>query len=125
MILLANLIVARFPRLPYGLAAACLIGSCLGLYFFDLTVVATLPYAAKAIVVGGLTTLPMLFSGILFIRAFSVTERKDAALGANLIGSLVGGLLQSVTYVIGIKSLLLIVAGLYIAAVLTTASTSG
>ena len=38
---------------------------------------------------------------------------KDAALGANLIGALVGGLLQAVTFVTGIKALLLIVAALY------------
>ena len=119
MILLANVIAARYPKLPYGLAAACLIGSCLGLYFVDLSVFSTLPYAAKAIVVGGLTTVPMLFSGILFIRAFAATQRKDVALGANLIGSLVGGLLQSITFVVGIKALLLIVAGLYLAAVMT------
>ena len=34
-------------------------------------------------------------------------ERKDAALGANLIGALVGGLLQTMTFVTGIKALLL------------------
>ena len=66
-----------------------------------------------------LTTLPMLFSGIVFIRSFTSVERKDTALGANLIGGLVGGLLQSVTFVIGIKALLLIVTGLYLAAFFT------
>jgi hypothetical protein len=47
--------------------------------------------------------------------------RRDQglALGANLIGSLVGGLLQSVTFVTGFRSLLLIVTGLYVAATLT------
>ena len=41
------------------------------------------------------------------------------ALGANLLGGLVGGLLQTITFVIGIKALLLIVAGLYLAALAT------
>ena len=36
-----------------------------------------------------------------------------------MIGALVGGLLQTITFVIGIKALLLIVAGLYVAALLT------
>ena len=96
-----------------------LVGTCLGLYFLDLSRFAFLPYATKAAVVGLLTSLPMLFSGIVFIRSFAAADRKDAALGANLMGSLVGGLLQSVTFVIGIKALLLIVAGLYLAAMLT------
>jgi Ca2+/Na+ antiporter len=73
----------------------------------------------KATIVGALTSLPMLFSGLVFIRSFAVAERKDAALGANLMGALAGGLLQSVTFVTGIKALLLIVAALYIGAMLT------
>ena len=38
---------------------------------------------------------------------------------AGMFGSLVGGLLQSVTFVIGIKALLLLVAVFYLAAILT------
>jgi Na+(H+)/acetate symporter ActP len=38
--------------------------------------------------------------------------------GANMMGSLVGGLLQSITFITGIKALLLIVAMLYLAAML-------
>ena len=119
MILLANLIAARFPRLPMGPVYALLVASCLGLYVLDLSTFAFLPYATKAIVVGLLTSLPMLFSGIVFMRSFADVERKDAALGANLMGALVGGLLQSVTFVVGIKALLLIVGALYIGAMLT------
>jgi hypothetical protein len=66
-----------------------------------------------------LTTLPMLFSGIIFTRLFTAASGKAGALGANMIGSLVGALLQSVTFVIGIKALLLVVAGLYGLSLLT------
>jgi len=119
MILLANLIAARFPRIPQDLVTLGLIGSCLALYFIDLSRFAFLPYLTKAAIVGTLTTLPMLFAGIIFIRSFAAVKRKDVALGANLIGALVGGLLQSITFVVGIKALLLIVGGLYMAALLT------
>jgi hypothetical protein len=119
MILLANWLAARFPRLPLAVVYPALIGSCLALYFVDLSRFAFLPYATKAIIVGGLTTLPMVFSGLVFIRSFAVAAGKDVALGANLIGALVGALLQSVTFVIGIKALLLIVAGLYFLSMLT------
>lgn len=123
MILLANLTAAKCPRLPLPPVYALLVLSCIGLYFLDLSTFAFLPYATKALVVGLLTSLPMLFSGIVFIRSFAATERKDAALGANLIGALAGGLLQSVTFVTGIKALLLIVACLYLAAVLSRPAT--
>jgi hypothetical protein len=118
MFLLANLLVARLPRLRAAPVYALLVGSCVGLYFLDLSRFAFLPYATKAVVVGLLTSLPMLFSGIVFIRSFAAADRKDAALAANLMGALAGALLQSVTFVTGIKALLLIVAVLYLAAVL-------
>ena len=113
MILLSNLIASLFPRIPKTGVAACLIGTCVALYFVDLSRFAFLPFMTKAIVVGTLTTLPMLFSGLIFIDSFAKTKHKDTALGANLMGALVGGALQSVTYVIGIKALLLVVAALY------------
>jgi spermidine synthase len=118
MALVANLIAARWPRLPLAAVSACLLGSCLGLYFFDLARLASLAYPLKATLVGLLTALPMLFSGIVFIHAFARTGRKDLALGANLLGALAGALLQSVTFLTGMRALLLIVAGLYLAAML-------
>lgn len=119
MILLSNLLVARFPALPMGPVYVLLCGTCLLLYFIDLSRFAFLPYVTKAVVVGGLTSLPMLFSGIVFIRSFANVSGKDAALGANLFGALVGALLQTVTFLTGIKALLLIVAGLYLLALTT------
>jgi hypothetical protein len=118
MVLVANVIAARWPRLPLAWVSACLLGSCLGLYFVDLSRLASLAYPLKATLVGLLTALPMLFSGIVFIHAFARTQRKDLALGANLLGALAGALLQSVTFLTGMRALLLIVAGLYLAAML-------
>jgi len=114
MILLANLTVAKFPKLSLNLLYSLLITICLSLYFVDLASFAHLPYLTKAVIVGALTTMPMFFSGIIFIRSFSPISAKDTALGANLIGALVGALLQSITFLIGIKALLLIVAFFYI-----------
>jgi hypothetical protein len=61
----------------------------------------------------------MLFSGIIFIKSFSCVRHRNQALGINLLGALVGGLLQSVTFVSGIRALLLIVVGLYLLAMAT------
>lgn len=119
MILFANFVAYQLPNLSARLVYACLIGTCLALYLVDLSSFAFLPYATKAVLVGGLTTLPMLFSGIVFIRSFAVVTGKDEALGANLIGALVGALLQSITFITGMKALLLIVAALYLASLFT------
>ena len=119
MALLANWITYTFPRIQIYIVYAALIAISLALYFVDLAQFAFLPYPAKVLVVGGLTTLPMLFSGIIFVRSFASAEGKDEALGANMVGSLVGALIQSVTFVVGIKTLLLIVAGMYFLSMLT------
>lgn len=114
MALIANWISYKRPNLRLAIIYVLLVGSAIGLYFIDLARFGFLPYAAKALIVGSLTSLPMLFSGIVFVRSFASAAEKSNALGANLIGALVGALLQSVTFVIGIKALLLIVACLYL-----------
>src|SRR5215208_3092311 len=107
--LLANWIASKFPKLPLVPVYVLLIGTSLGLYFVDLARFGFLPYPTKAVIVGALTSLPMLFSGIVFVRSFAVAKDKSNALGANLIGALLGALLQSITFVTGIKALLLVV----------------
>ncbi len=119
MILAANALTPLAKKLPPWVIYGCLLGSCFGLYFLDLSRFGFLPYWQKAAAVGLLTSLPMLFSGLIFARSFSAARHKDAALGANLLGSLVGALVQSVTFVTGIKALLLVVAAFYIGAILT------
>jgi len=125
MALLANWIAYKFPKLPLTPVYILLVGTCLGLYFVDLAQFAFLPYTYKALIVGGLTSLPMLFSGIVFIRSFAVTKDKSNALGANLIGALLGALLQSVTFITGIKALLLLVALFYLLAIWTRSQLPG
>ena len=120
MALLANWITYKFPNLSLTLVYVLLIGVCIGLYFVDLARFGFLPYFSKAILVGSLTSLPMLFSGIVFTRSFAVARQRSNALGANLIGALVGALLQSLTFITGIKALLLIVAGFYLLSLLTS-----
>jgi hypothetical protein len=119
MILLANLLAYKFPNISIKFLYVLLIFTCLGLYFTDISRFAFLPYPTKAVIIGILTTLPMLFSGVIFIRSFALIPRKDEALGANIVGALVGAILQSVTFMSGIKFLLLIVAGFYFASFLT------
>jgi len=115
-ILIANLIAAKFPNLPIWTAYFLLCGSCVGLYFLDLSLFSSLPYATKAAMVGIGLCLPMLFSGIIFIRSFVFVAHKDAAMGANLFGSLIGGMMQWLTFLTGIKALLLVVVVIYISA---------
>jgi hypothetical protein len=120
MVLLANLIAKVRPRLPLMPVYVALLASALALYLVDLARFASLPYGVKAPVVGALTTLPMVFSGIVFVRSFAIASRKDLALGANLLGALAGALLESVSFWLGIRALLLLVSAFYALAWLTS-----
>jgi len=113
MVLLANLIVSRRSEIPLVPVYAALIGSTLALFFVDLARFAFMPFPVKAAVIGLLTSVPILFSGIAFIKAFAHVKHKDVALGANLLGALVGGVLQSLSFLVGMKALLLLVALFY------------
>jgi len=113
MVLVANALVPYVRRIATPVIYAALLLTIGGLWFVDLAAFAFLPYMEKAILVGLLTTLPMLFSGLVFARSFSAAGAKDRALGANLLGSLGGALLQSVSFLIGVKGLLLLVGVLY------------
>jgi hypothetical protein len=117
--LVANWIAYRFPKLSLTAVYLLLIATALSLYFIDLASFGALPYFTKAVIVGSLTSLPMLFSGIVFVRSFAVTSDKSNALGANLIGALAGALLQSITFITGIKALLIVVAGFYLLSLFT------
>ncbi len=119
MILLANLTAARFPRIHLPSVYLALLASCGALFFLDLSQFAGMPFSLKAPVVGLTTCLPMFFSGIIFIRSFSGASQKDIAFGANLLGALVGALLQPVTFLTGVRFLLLLVGILYLASWVT------
>lgn len=118
MVLLANAVVARWSP-PIPVVGALLVASTIGLYFLDLSIFLGLPSPLRAVVTAGLTCAPMFCSGMLFADSFSRCEDKSEALGANLIGSLAGGVLQSITYLTGLRFLLLLTAAAYVAALLT------
>lgn len=124
MILLANALASTSLRLPIRAFYACLLLSCGILYWVNLNAFGSLPYGVRSLVAGAFASLPMFFSGVVFIHSFARTARKDTALGANLMGALAGALLQSISFMTGIKSLLILVFVLYGLAALTRPQSS-
>jgi hypothetical protein len=56
---------------------------------------------------------PVFFAGIIFISSFARAGFRGSALGSNLFGSLLGGLLESSSLWLGLKSLTILAALLY------------
>jgi SAM-dependent methyltransferase len=60
-----------------------------------------------------LVSLPIFFAGIVFAISFSRTAEPDHALGANIAGSILGGLAEYTSMVLGFQYLMLVGFGLY------------
>ena len=60
-----------------------------------------------------LAFFPIFAANLVFARRFRDSADSTAAFGANLLGAMVGGLLEYVSLITGYRSLLLIVALLY------------
>jgi SAM-dependent methyltransferase len=114
MILLANLVAARRPALRYGVCYAGLLTAILLLYGFPLDRLFLASEMAKGLAVGTLFSLPLFFAGLIFITSFRAAPRKDAAFGANLLGAILGGFLESISFITGMRFLLLLAAALYL-----------
>ena len=63
--------------------------------------------------------LPVFFAGIVFIQSFAAEGFAGAALGSNLMGALVGGLLESLSLWTGMRSMMILAALLYAGSYLT------
>ncbi len=113
-ILLANLVIARIRGIPGWMAYAGLFGS-LGISYL----VPASALMRESVVGTGLLTIvvyctPVFFAGLIFGSSFKTIGFRAEAFGSNLLGSLVGGLLESLSFWTGIKSLVLLGALLYL-----------
>ncbi len=73
---------------------------------------AWLRYGLSALV----TFAPVFFANLVFTRSFQDTRSADMAFASNLIGATFGGVLEYAALITGYRGLLLVVAGLYVAA---------
>ena len=113
MILLGALVVhRRKPQNVTGLYAALGV-SLLVAYFVPLEALSSLPRAATVAASLGILSAPIFFASLIFSVSFSRTTNPAAVLGWNMIGAILGGLLESVAFATGLRSLLLLSLALY------------
>jgi spermidine synthase len=112
----ANLLERAGARIPTPMVYCGLFATILIAYFVPVSALLTESHASR--IAGAILVLcsPVFFASILFIRAFAAASFSGAALGSNLLGSLVGGLLESLSMWIGLRSLLFLALALYLAA---------
>jgi len=118
MILFANLIAWRWPRLPQPLIVTGLAITIGALVLTPLDVFNSLTYTTKLFAASGFLTAPVFFAGLVFIQSFAGSPDKATALGSNLLGALLGGLLESISFITGIRALVVLVGLFYLLAML-------
>lgn len=114
LIVAANTVSEFWRRIPIGFGYAGLFVSMLLNYLIPIEKYLFSSLALKILAVTAVLCLPVFFAGIIFIRVFAAENFSGQALGSNLLGALVGGMLESLSLWTGIRSLLIIAGILYL-----------
>ncbi len=110
----ANLVYGALPRIPLSIAYAGLFLSLALMYAVPLQKLFFESWMLRGVVATLILCTPVFFAGIIFISSFARAGFRGSALGSNLFGSLIGGLLESSSLWFGLKSLTVIAALLYV-----------
>jgi spermidine synthase len=110
----ANLVYGAFPRIPLTIAYAGLVVTLAVMYVVPMPKLLYESWTLRALVATLALCSPVFFAGILFVSSFARAGFRGSALGSNLFGSLIGGLLESASLWFGLKSLTIIAALLYL-----------
>jgi spermidine synthase len=111
----SNVLVERKKNFNIRVAYAGIFASMLVSYSVPMQSLFFASYWLKVLAAVAVLGLPVFFAGIVFIRSFAGAGFQGAALGSNLFGALVGGLLESLSMWTGIRSLLIVAGLLYLA----------
>ena len=112
-LLAANVVVeygSRFLRRTWLLAA--LLMSLAAIYWLPPSWLPQVP-ASAGTVLALIFSVPVFFAGLLFASEFRKVVSPSAALGANILGAVAGGLLENLSLVVGMRVLLLVTIALY------------
>jgi SAM-dependent methyltransferase len=116
MVLLANLAVQRWEwREPLPWFAG-LFGAVALLYVLPVDWLQSLPLAARGILAGVITGLPVGVAGLIVPMLLRRAAQPAAALGSNLLGAVLGGCLEYYSMLGGLRSTALMALVLYLAA---------
>jgi hypothetical protein len=114
-VLVARRVTFRRPELLYLL----LLGSLVLAWVVPPHALLGLPGPARFLAATALAFFPIFTANLVFAARFKETAHIATAFGANLLGAMVGGLLEYASLVTGYRSLLILVALLYGLAFLT------
>jgi spermidine synthase len=110
----SNILVEFVPRISIAIGYIGIFVTLLLSYLIPLERLFYRSVAMKIVTATLVLCSPVFFAGIVFIKSFAKEKFSGEAIGSNLLGALVGGLLESVSYWSGIRFLLVLVALFYV-----------
>ncbi len=125
MILFANLLVMKWQLRSMNWVYVGLVLSLIASYFIKPAALAGLNFHNKALVGGFLSAFPIFFAGVLFATVFREVRDIALAFGANLLGAMIGGILENLSMVYGIAFLNLVALAIYLISLLVYFSSGG
>jgi len=111
-LLLANLIAERTKPLMARWMWPVLVATLACAYWFPFDRIEASATMTGAIEIG-IFSVPVLFAGLLFSSEFKKAASPSAALNANVLGAVFGGLLENISLTYGLRALVLIALVLY------------
>jgi hypothetical protein len=119
MVLAGNFVASRLgeyrSRLWYGLLAV----SLLVLWMLPMQPFFALPLWARAAAAGPIVAVPVFFAGVIFSSELRTRADAAAALGCNLCGAMLGGLLENLSMIVGLKAIVLLALAIYLGSLYT------
>ncbi len=113
LIVAANTLERAGVCLPTPVAYGGLLATLLMAYFVPTEALFSNSMAAKIGAAILVWCSPVFFASIIFIRSFAAVGFAGSALGSNLLGALVGGLMESLSLWMGLRALLLLALVVY------------
>ncbi|HUW94217.1 MAG TPA: spermidine synthase, partial [Anaerolineae bacterium] len=114
MILGANMFVRKFKPSDVRPFYVLLMASLLLNYAVPVSSILGQNFVLRGLISGLAMSLPLFFAGIIFATSLRGLKSVELAFGSNLLGSVVGGMLEYSSLVFGIRALYLVAALAYL-----------
>ena len=118
-VLLAVEVARRLPLPPATLLYLLLTASLVIAWLVPLEALLAMPFLPRLAAAIGIAFAPVFLANLVFAQRFRAVGSSTVAFGANLLGAMVGGLLEYAALITGYRALLAVVFVLYLLAFLT------
>jgi len=118
---LAAVEVARMVKLPPARLLYLVLATCLAVaWIVPPETLLSLPFFPRLAAAIAIAFSPVFLANLVFAQRFRDVESSTVAFGANLLGAMVGGVLEYSALIIGYRDLLIVVLALYLLAFVTS-----